>query len=346
MQTWLCFLILSAVAQAQAPSTGDPAFATVPFDRWIAAGDHAQIPWKVQVAAPVLGFGLRLYLEIKVTVQGKEVARRPQGELILLVQFTDSQGRVYRDHGTLDLAELQKSGPKQEFALSVGSLVAPGDYRIAVAIFDTAANEYSFASKTMQIRPPSGDVLPGIWRAVPAVETLPAEEAPEAGYYPTLKGRLYLPLETRLPVHVEVVLNLPSPDLPKLLYDKLMGAFVEQFKAVSHLDVRNGSLDMALFDLDRGRVGFEQTQVRELDWSALRTALMDAGPAAAPRGDPAGSAHRLSTTDRYSRPDRIECANLLPSLSGAGTIRRGSPGGQIDHPGGWRQKRGGPGPEA
>jgi hypothetical protein len=89
----MVFFTILGGARSAAPSTGDPFFATVPFDRWVAAGDHAQIPWEVQVAPPVLGFGLQLFVNVRVTVKAKELARHPaQGELLMLTQFTDNQG--------------------------------------------------------------------------------------------------------------------------------------------------------------------------------------------------------------------------------------------------------------
>jgi hypothetical protein len=270
---------LVAVALASAQGIPDPVFAAVPFDRWRTEGDHAQIPWEVRVAPPVLGFGQHVYVGVSGDINGKELAQRPtQGELIFLLQFTDSQGRTYQHHGALALKDVTKAARNSALTFSDGALVTPGDYRIAVAILDTATGEHSFAERSSHVERLAGDPLPDAWRDLPAVEMLPPEDMPEAWLHPTIHGRLHLPLETRRPVHVEVLLALPGTGLPNRVYTVMMSILVPELNVLSQVDVRNGSLDVALLDLNHLRVGFEQSQVRELDWPKLRTALINADP--------------------------------------------------------------------
>ena len=165
------------------------------------------------------------------------------------------------------------------FGISVGALVTPGDYRIDVAIVDTATGEYSYAARTAHVGLLSGELLPEMWCGLPPVQIIPGQQdAPDAWFLPTVRGRLNLPLQTRRPVHIEVLLNLPSVVLPPRSFANMMSIMITLLKTLSQVELRNGSVDVAVLDLDRGHVAFEQSNVHELDWPELRTALFDAQP--------------------------------------------------------------------
>src|ERR1700674_984931 len=82
----------------------DPAFKNIPFDRWIDQGDQAHIRWTARVLPVELSNHQRLQAKIDIQVDGNELARRRgKGYLVTLVQFSDSDNRVYQTHEAIDL---------------------------------------------------------------------------------------------------------------------------------------------------------------------------------------------------------------------------------------------------
>jgi hypothetical protein len=99
-------------------------------------------------------------------------------------------------------------------------------------------------------------------------------------FQPALQGRLQLPLETRPPARIELLMILPSDRGTADYRNRLMTRLVSSLKTLSEIDVRHGTLSAAVFDLTRRRVSYEQTlkPANPLDWSRLSTALEDANP--------------------------------------------------------------------
>ncbi len=59
---------------------------------------------------------------------------------------------------------------------------------------------------------------------------------------------------------------------------RTLAALIPALKAISQLDVRNGSLNIAALDLARRRVSFEQDSAGHLDWPRLKASLAEADP--------------------------------------------------------------------
>src|SRR5437764_4110728 len=141
----ILLLILGLMAaNVFAQELPDPVFGTVPFDRWMAGPDHAQIPWRVTVFPAVLDNHQRLRVAITITVEGKELVKRPaRGQLRMLVQYNDEEGRAYEDHGTLELKDVNPRTRSSDFVYTHEALVRPGDYRIGLALVHTVTREHS-----------------------------------------------------------------------------------------------------------------------------------------------------------------------------------------------------------
>jgi hypothetical protein len=270
-------LTLSCAAQ----NLLDPVFSTVPFESWLAGPDHTQIPFKSDAAEPRLDYFQRLRLFMNIVIDGKELAKRPAaGKLMMFVQFTDIDRRIYQTHGEFDLRGVNASAKQANFVYSPGVLLTPGDYLVTIAVFDTQTGEHSLMRKTMRVPPLKEDPLPQSWRGMPPVEFLNEMRPPDAWFLPDIKGRLHLPLETRSPVRIELLTILPSDQTSARIENRLMFDLVSSLKDLSQIDVRNGSLSSAVLDLTRRRVAYEQplTPTRPLNWPALSEALTDANP--------------------------------------------------------------------
>lgn len=260
----------------------DPAFDTVPFERWLAGADQAQIPWKPAVAAGELSNHQRLTAHIRIQVDGREILKhRGHGKLLFLVQFTDGEGRNWQGHDTFDLDHVNDSFGAAELLYAQATFVLPGDYQVAIAMVDQQTNEYSLARRPLRVAALKSDPLPDAWNDLPAVEFATDNETPDSWFLPSVKGEMSLPVVTRRPIHIEVLLNLTLSAWTAgsiRAHNTAMAVLVPVFRVLSQMDVRTGSLDIAVLDLEQRRVTFEQQDVSDLDWPALKTAIREAAP--------------------------------------------------------------------
>ncbi len=267
----LPFVLCGCAALAQDGSR-DRAFAAVPFDEWLAGSEQPRIRWTTRVPPVELSNFQRLRARVDIQVDGEEVAkRRGRGFLVMLVQFNDSEGRVYQTHKAIDLQEIKETAGKMNFIYSQDAFVLPGDYRISLGIFDTDTGDHSVTQRMLHVAPLKNDPLPAAWRDLPPVELL--HDAPDAGLLPSLTGRLNLPLETRRPVQVEVLVNA-SGQAAKSNWGELIPAL----SVLSDIKVPNGALNVVLLDLARQKVVFEQNGARGLDWRKLEAGFKEADP--------------------------------------------------------------------
>ena len=238
---------------------------------------------------------------VEVQMDGAELARRRgKGQLVIFVRLTDAEGRPYQDHGSIDLEKIEEGIRNQNVTYAESAFVLPGDYRVAVAIFDTATGEHSAKQEKLHVPAPKNDPLPDAWRDLPPVELIPHAEPPDSWYLPTVAGRLHLPAETRRPVQIAVMVNLtPSERLShsQQVPERNLGALLPALKVISQMAVRNGSLSVALLDLARRRVTFHQEDIHNLDWPALRDSLKEAD---------AGTIDVKSLEDRHHKVEFFE----------------------------------------
>jgi hypothetical protein len=279
----LVLLSVAAVAQVFAQSGSlDPAFAKVPFDQWFAGGEQAQIRWTARVSQPQLSSHQRLLAQVELQLDGADIAkRRGKGLLVMFVQLNDEEGLAYQNHGTIDLEKIEEGIKSQYLSYTQSAFVLPGDYRISLAIFDTVTGEHSVRREKLHVSPLKNDRLPDAWRDLPPVEFVPNIEPPDSWYLPMMTGRLHLPVETRHPARIEVLVNLtPSERIsgPQSIQHRNLDNLIPALKAISQVDFGNAPLHVCLLDLSRRRVIFHQDDKRELDWPRIRDSLSEADP--------------------------------------------------------------------
>jgi hypothetical protein len=267
----LLFVFVGCAGLAQ-DGDRDPAFAPVPFERWLASSEPPHIRWTTRVFPAELSKFQRLRARVEIQVDGEEVAkRRGRGSLVMLVQFNDSQGRAYQTHKALDLQNMQETAGKMSFIYSQDAFVLPGDYRISLGVFDTETEDHSVAQRMLHVNGLKNDPLPAAWRDLPPVELL--RDAPDQGFLPSVTGRLNLSLETHRPVRVELLVNA-SGQAARSNWGELIPAL----SVLSDMSVRSGAFHAALLDLARQRVVFEQDVAGNLDWRKLEAGLKEADP--------------------------------------------------------------------
>lgn len=317
-------LVLLSVATASHGFTQrgslDPAFTKVPFDRWLQGGDESQIRWTAHVLHPQLSTHQRLLAKVEIQIDGAELAkRRGKGQWVIFVRLKDEEDRLYQDHVTIDLVKIEEGIRNQNVTYVESAFVLPGDYRVAVALFDTATGEHSAKQERLHVPALKNDPLSDAWRDLPPVELIPHAEPPDSWYLPTVAGRLHLPAEARRPVQIVVLVNATpserlsrSQQVPERNLDDLLPAL----KVISQMAVRNGSLSVALLDLARRRVMFHQEDMHVLDWPAFKGSLNEAD---------AGTIDVKSLEDRHHKAEFFEAEVSRRMGAGATAKLPGTP---------------------
>src|SRR5207245_253474 len=160
-----------------AEGSADPEFASVPFDKWLTGADQAPIKWTARMLPAGLSSFQRLLAGIEIKVDGADLARRRgEGQLMIFVQLTDEKGATYQDHGAIGLAKVEEGLKSSDVVYTESVFVLPGDYRVAIAIFDTATKEHASRKDKLHVPPLKNDPLPGSWRDLPPVEFRPVAE--------------------------------------------------------------------------------------------------------------------------------------------------------------------------
>jgi hypothetical protein len=253
-------------------------FAAVPIDEWIKKGPQAPILWKVRVQSYGLSLHQRLLAHIDIELPGKELIKRPQGDrFVALVQVSDAGGHLFRDYSFVALQEIPAQLKKLKVFLNSNFFVLPGDYKVTVALFDDRTGEHNLMEAPLHVEPMKDDPLPGSWNGLPTVEFLgPPGEGPDMLFRPEVEGKLSLPLATKRPIRVDVLADVTASDLFRgstRFYNRYLSVALPLLKALSQINLEQGSLSVAMLDLRRRRVTFEQDDVKTLDWPRARAVL-------------------------------------------------------------------------
>ena len=269
---------------AEEPTT-ESVFADSPFDKWQTERPRQEVPWEVRMSADRLSFHQRLIANIQVQISGPELLKRSHDErIVLLVQVINGQGVSFRDYGLLELDNLKPAvkGSDVEFAWQAFAL--PGQYEVSVALWDKKSGEHNFLRRLFHVAAYKNDPLPEMWRGLDAFEFWSTKrDGPEFMFHSDIEGRLHLPLATRRPVKLEVLLDMsPSAEIFRGSfghYNNYLATALPMFKVFSQITPGNGSRSAAALDLIERRIPFEQNDGKEVDWQNLRKALSpDNGP--------------------------------------------------------------------
>jgi len=254
----------------------------------VAQRNQAPFHWSARVSGAVLANSQRLRTRVEIEVDGNElIKRRGEGELVFFVEFKDSDGRVFQTRQAIPLRKVTDAAAKSNFVYSQSALVLPGEYRVDFAILDTKNGEHAAIERTLRVAPLRSDPLPDSWRGLPAVEFEASADPPDSWFEPYLAGRLFLPVETRRRVRVEVLVNAsPSAIGPRFrtgqVNNRSLADVLPALKVISQMELGDGTLNVSVLDLTRRQVLFTQDHVhpqsQPLDWARLRPGLLEADP--------------------------------------------------------------------
>jgi len=282
----LLFLSTAFVAQPSGQrGTLDPAFQKIPFDQWLGEHEQARLRWTASAPRAELSFHQRLIAPVEIRLDGRDLeTRRGAGELVFFVQITDRDGARYQDHGSIDLSKLDENIKAANLEYSQLAFFLPGDYRLAVAILDTATGEHSTKQTQFRVAPRQRDLLPDAWRDLPPVEFIGKAESPDSWYLPDIHGRLRWAASVLSPARVNVILNVaPSVPAPgsRRTQSGDLAALLPTLKVISQTGSSSLSERVELLDLARRRAVFDQNDVHalDLDWPRLKASLGEANTA-------------------------------------------------------------------
>ncbi len=271
------FFSIPAAALAE-NGVADPLFAKVHFDTWTGGKAQSPFKWRVQIQPVILSTHQRWLARVDVEIDGAEMeSRRGSGALFVLFQFQDSEGHVYQDHGSVDLSKTQAGVKSQIIVYSETAFVMPGNYPLLIGVFDTNSREHWLRSESLHV--PAFKKRPiaiCMARDLPPVEFHPPEQTPDSWYLPTIEGRLHLPVATRHPLKVDILVNLTPSERStgsQHIQDRNLSVLLPTMKALAQMELKEGSLNVESLDLFRQKVTFRQEAVRQLDWQKMRDAL-------------------------------------------------------------------------
>jgi hypothetical protein len=270
---------LTGVLRAQQP---DRFFAATDFAQWAAQGAVEQIPWQLRVHARGLTIHQRIVSQCVIDIGGRYFKQRSEsGDLIAMIQVTDSAGHIYQDHN-VQFVDRKNPKAKNGAFFAWHAFMLPGDYDVILALYDKGAGKRSFGTRKLRVESLNKDPLPDAWSDLPAVELLPvAPKAPDSYFLPEIVGRLRLPLAPRRPVRVELLANLTGTGramVSHTAYNFNLSSLLPILKTFSQVEVRGGALNIEVLDLIRRQVAFEQENAHDLDWPRLKGAVTDADP--------------------------------------------------------------------
>jgi len=278
---YLC--LMCAVAAFAQKGQQDAVFDRIPFDQWLKGGEDAHIRWSTDVVQARLSVHQRLSVILAVRVDGSELVKRSgPGQMVVFMEIRDHEDRVFRTHRALHFEELKNLDSLASINFEQYAFILPGDYQVATAVFDTGSKEHALKRIKLHVPDVPHDPLPDAWRNLPEVEFATFTEPPDSWYLPEVSSRLNLPLQNERPVRVEVVVNESPTELATRRVGRTMkrnmGNVIPALKVLSQMDIKNGSINVTLLDLERRKVSFSQEQASKLDWTRLRAALLDNDP--------------------------------------------------------------------
>jgi hypothetical protein len=284
---WICLGVMglavawSSFADKPAGSL-DPIFATIPFDKWSEKDSSAHFRWSTHVSSPALGQNQRLLIEIKIQVDGAELVKRQgQGKTQFLIQLRDQSGSLYQHHNSMSLEDIKSELSRSYSVYTQNVYLVPGEYQVSLGWFVSATGEHAVVRRALHVDPLAHDPLPDAWRDLPPVTFLP-EELTASWYASPAENRLNLPVETQRPVRIELLVNGSRTEQmarPLSGGSRLSAnALIPAINVISQIRLSNGSLNLAMLDLERQHVGFEQKAIREVDWTKLLATLSEDNP--------------------------------------------------------------------
>ena len=245
--------------------------AQIPIQQLFAGEDRTALQWDVRAADLGLTYFQRLGGAVVVRVPAKQLfARLGAGWLIVVVHVTDAAGHMYAMHITHDLTKWKLPTDADQVAFRFDAFVLPGDYTVAVMLYDSATKESNLKHLKLRVAAAGDHPLPDEWNGLPAIEFWPGDSPYSAN------SRLNLILKNQRPARIEIILNT-SLTLPvgqfRAIYLVNLDRLLPQSDVLGQMRAGNALPDVTVLDLAKQQVLLDSDTVNTLDWSQVRSNL-------------------------------------------------------------------------
>jgi hypothetical protein len=284
--SYLYYLVWAGIGAAGAfgqPGLQDPVFDRIPFEQWLKGNGETHMRWSAEVSPSRLTVYQRQAVVVLIRVDGAEFVKRSgPGQMVVFMEIRDLDDHVFRTHRALHFEEVKNPGDLSAINFEQYAFVLPGEYQVAAAVYDTGSKEHALKRIKLHVPEVAHDPLPNSGRDLPEVEYVTIGDPPDAWYLPEVSSRLSLPVPNERPVRVEVVVNESPTELATgrtgRTMKRNMGNLIPALKVLSQMDIKNGSINVTLLDLERRKASFHQEESAKIDWARLRVALLDNDP--------------------------------------------------------------------
>jgi len=261
---------------------------TIPLAEWLAAGDTAQIPWKVEFGKPELRIDQRYEIAYSGGVQNKDVDWSGDEEELTYasgISSPDGQWLIPPRAARQVVSKLQS--PESRIFFGDCIFVKPGDYVLWMALYDSHSGRHSIARHRIRATEFPDEPLPKVNDTLPEA-LFPIALGPDPRAHDPMPGPLFLPISNKRPLDVELI-SVVSPsdqwagrsDFVQWINNRVLAAA----SVLSQMRVANGSMSATALDLINRLTPFQQRNFTQLDWTGLAgtfTKVADSGKVSMP----------------------------------------------------------------
>ena len=297
------FLVAALLSSGAAPLaaqdiTASEALPAIPFDECIADAHRTDIPWSAGISTPQLAIIQRFAVQFRVQVSSRALNQLgPSFQLLFEVRLKPAGASAWLDSRvTAGTKVLQRMPRGKGIEISMHALVLPGEYTVGMVLYERVSGRRSAVLRKLKVRALPGDRLAEITRNLPPVEFFLRSVGEGSEVLGDLHSRLWIPVETKRPLHIELLVNMAAPEPSRSAtnsftysennisarHQKNLARMLGIVKVLSQLELSNGSLHITALDILRRTVLFEQDAGHELDWPRLHAALMQVNPLSIP----------------------------------------------------------------
>ena len=284
MKQWLAVAVAVATlsaGEALAQGRGDPMFRRFPFEQWRTEGNVTQIKWQFHVPAALLSPHQRLVQRFEALVDAPEVEkRRDHGQLVFLLEIEDSMGRKFRTRELADLSRIPADLKAKGASWAQDAFMLPGTYKVSMAVADAKTREHNFVRREVKVSGPRADPLPQASKELPVVEFVRMYGQPDSWFQPSMRGVVALPVESKRPVHIDIVMNMTLSERAQgslRAFRRNMSLLVPSLRVLAGMKPEQGSMDVTVLDLAHKKK-WEQAGARGLNWEKMREAFATVTP--------------------------------------------------------------------
>lgn len=266
----------------------------VPLAEWLRAGERQDFPWDVRIRGPWLTFQQRRLTQIQLSfrVADAQKAGLSLPDLYFVVKIGSEDGRWFEGQSFRHFVPPPDLKPSDQVQFIVNVNVQPGSYRVVIMAYDAAHNSGNLTRRTLQVQPLKDDPMPQMARNLPTVEFLASSNPMRigAGRFTSIltanpwdlgSGDLALPVSTRKPTVVDVVVNVSLSEVtnlrhgeaPEWRYQINAATLLQVAHVLSQLDLRQGCVRLSMIDLRRLKIFVDHGEVQGLDWQKIRNDL-------------------------------------------------------------------------